>query len=108
MPEVWVPGSKEPFRPVNPWGRAMPKTPQRSRPQLYQVVVWMKREDKWVETRFGPKMERLFAEDFFRVVDEGIRLGTHPHLKNPYLVAVASEHQAQGQKTLRDLIMEKI
>lgn len=109
MPEVWFPGSDKPFRPLNPYGRPMPKGKRTGRPQLHQVCAWVKQPDgAWKETRLGPKMEKQFCDAFYETICKSIKVGADAEIRNPYVVAVKSEHEAQGQKTLRDLIMEKV
>lgn len=83
MPEVWFPGSKDPFRPMNPHGRAMPKPVRQARPELYQVVV---KRAGWGEIPFGPKMVKECVEEFFRVVDGAIRSGVEKRLSDPHIV----------------------
>ena len=104
MPDIYFPGSNEPFRPINPWGRTPPKVKQRELPQLWQVFVTRKGK----EIPFGPKMPKELADGFFDVVLAGVRTGAHPDLKNPYMAKVGSVHGAKKQVTLRDLIMEKV
>ncbi len=103
MPEVWFPGSKDPFRPLNPWGRDMPRVPQRERPQLWQVVV----THKGREIPIGPKCERSMVDHLFEMIEQGIRLGTEHDWSKPHIVAVASEHKPSGL-TLGDLLQGKV
>lgn len=105
MPEVWFPGSTEPFRPLNPWGRAMPKVAQRVRPQLWQIVVTSRRTRR--EIPVGPKMERAHCEHLFDAIDRGIRFGAERDWSNPHIVAVKSEHKPSGL-TLGDLLKSEV
>ena len=108
MPEVYFPGSADPFRPLNPWGRSMPKVAARSGPpQLWQVfVTWPARGRHPIA--IGPRMEKSFAEALCETITNAVRCGAEREWTNPHIEKVASVHQPQGQKTLRDLIMEKM
>jgi hypothetical protein len=87
MPEVYIPGSKDPFRPVNPWGRDMPKSLRRpDRPPLYQLVV--KRVGHG-EIRFGPKMIFDAVAQLHRDVETAIRLGVEKELTEPHIIKVS-------------------
>src|SRR5215469_16635875 len=104
MPNVWIPGSNEPFRPINPWGRSIPKVKQRSRPQLWQVIVtWNGRE-----VPVGPKAERSLIDDFYAVIVKGIRCGAEKEWSNPRVEKAVAKEQPQGQKTLGDLLKESV
>ena len=83
MPEVWIPGSKVPFRPVNPWGRPMPKLVRQVRAPLYQVIV--KRQGRG-QIPFGPKMEKAFADEFLHAIEGQIRAGNEKELSDPHIV----------------------
>ena len=83
MGEVYLPGSTAPFRPVNPWGRAMPRPTWSARPALYQLIV------KWEgrgEIPFGPKMELQFVQAFYDTVNGAIRSGVEKQLSDPHVV----------------------
>lgn len=105
MPEVWFPGSKEPFRPMNPWGREMPKVKRPDRPQLYQLVATRLVKGKWVEQPLFPRGPWNLVEQWLHVVTESIRTGAEKELRNPHMVAVKSEKPGD-KRTLRDLLME--
>ena len=102
MPEVYFPGSKEPFRPLNPWGRAMPKVKQRERPQLYQVVIRYKGR----EMPYGPKASRAFVEQLYEAVSAACRLGVVKDIRDPYIAAVKSkeENDSSRRMTLGSLL----
>ncbi len=106
MPEVWFPDSKEPFRPLNPWGRAMPKVPQRSKPQLYQVVVRSRKLGR--EMPVGPRSERKLVDHLFEMIMRGIQLGTERDWSAPHIVAVKSEHSNPSGLTLGDLLKSEV
>jgi hypothetical protein len=100
MPEVLFPGSSDPFRPLNPWGRSMPKSGRRAKAALYQLVVT--RGGK--EIRLGPKMERQFVDQLYETVLNGIRCGAEKELSNPHIVAVVSSEIGQRRETVGDLL----
>lgn len=83
MPEVYFPGSDKPFRPLNPWGRAVPKATRPEREPLYQLVV--KRAGRG-EIPFGPKMHRRFIDELYATVDGAIRSGVEKELSDPHIV----------------------
>ena len=83
MPEVWIPGSKDPFRPVNPWGRPMPRVSKPVRPALYQVVATRK---GFGEQRLGPKMEKQYVLHLYDAIEEAIRSGKEKDLTNLHVV----------------------
>lgn len=83
MPEVYIPGSNIPFRPVNPWGRPVPRVAKPVRPALYQVIVT--REGRG-QIPFGPKMGRAAAEEFCEAIMGQIRLGAEKQLSDPHIV----------------------
>lgn len=101
--EVYFPGSKVPFRPQNPWGRAMPKVKQRSRPPLYQVVVTMMNGK---DVPFGPKIERTAADEFCGTIRQSIACGAEKELRAAYVVAVESMEASRKRVTLGDLLKE--
>lgn len=74
------------FKPVNPWGRAMPKPVRpvsEKRVQLWQLVV----DINGVPTRVFPKMLKAPLEDLLEVVSKQIIKGNEKVWKNPRLVA---------------------
>ncbi len=82
MPEVYIPGSTIPFKPVNPWGRAMPKPTRPDRPPLFQLVV--RRDGK--ETRIGPMAPKDFIQQLYEAVDAAIRVGVEKDFTDPHIV----------------------
>lgn len=85
MPDTYFPGSSEPFRPVNPWGRTVPKVEKPVREPLYQLRV--KRHGK--EIGFGPKMVRGAVDELYEAVLAGIRVGVEKELTDPHVVKVS-------------------
>ena len=84
MPDIYFPGSDKPFRPVNPWGRAVPKVEKPIREQLYQLVV--KRNGQ--EMRFGPKAGKEMIDQLHLAVETAVRLGVEKDLSDPHIVRV--------------------
>jgi len=82
MPEVYVPGSKVPFRPVNPWGQGMPKVVKPARPDLYQLIV--RRNGK--QMPYGPKMEKGALDELCNAIETAIRVGVEKELTDPHIV----------------------
>lgn len=83
MPEVYVPGSKEPFRPVNPWGRDMPKVKRPQREPLFQLIV---KRRGWGMIPFGPKMKKDAVDQLYEAVSAAIRVGVEKELTDPHVV----------------------
>lgn len=83
MPDLYFPDSPAPFRPVNPWGRAVPRVNKTVRQPLYQLVVTRKGRG---EIRFGPQMELQFVQEFYEAVLKQIRSGREKDLTNPHVV----------------------
>jgi len=84
MPEIYFPGSDQPFRPVNPWGRPVPKVHRPEREPLYQLVV----RRKGREIPFGPKAGKVFVAELCRTIEAGIRVGVEKELTEPHIVKV--------------------
>lgn len=81
------------FKPLNPWGRAMPKPPRAVRERapmadLYQVNV---------ETRdggllpIGPRLEKPAAEMLCIAIGNEIAAGREKFWTNPHVLQVASK-----------------
>jgi hypothetical protein len=87
MPEIYIPGSKDPFRPLNPWGRPMPKPVRGPRPDLYQLIV--RRHGK--EIPYGPKMEKGGLDELLHTIEAAIRVGVEKEITEPHLVRCVSE-----------------
>ncbi len=102
MPEVYFPGSAEPFRPLNPWGRPVPRSNREPRPPLYQVVVTRRGK----EIPFGPKMEKRFVDEFHAAIVQAIRVGAERELSSPHIVAV--EARKPRRETLQSLLTDGV
>lgn len=83
MPDIFFPGSPAPFRPVNPWGRSVPRPSRTVRPALYQLIVT---RTGWGQIPFGPKMEKQFVDALFDTVNKAIRSGIEKELSDPHVV----------------------
>lgn len=70
------------FKPMNPWGRAMPKPVRQPRPDLYQIVV----RRHGVEIRFGPAMIKDCVDQLVTAIETSIRLGVEKELSEPHIV----------------------
>lgn len=71
---VYLPDSKIPFKPMNPWGRPMPKpsrTMRKAPLPLFQVFVEETKTGKHLAV--GPKMEQEQAEKFCEAI--GVMIG---------------------------------
>lgn len=71
------------FKPVNPWGRAMPKPPRPPREALYQLVVTRAGRG---QIRFGPQAGKAFIDEFAAAVRSAILLGVEKELSDPHVV----------------------
>ncbi|TAL03705.1 MAG: hypothetical protein EPO08_03440 [Rhodospirillaceae bacterium] len=71
------------FKPMNPWGRAMPAPARAPRPPLYQLVVTRAGRG---QTPIGPKMQRQYVDALFDVVDGAIRSGAEKEFSDPHIV----------------------
>lgn len=84
--EVYLPGSKIPFKPLNPWGRPMPKP---SRPMASKKLA---RYQVHVETRdgqvipVGPSATQQFAEMLCEAIGRQIGQGKEKTWSNPHIV----------------------
>lgn len=80
------PGSSAPFRPLNPWGRAMPKVPQRKGAvdePLYQIEV-TNRAGK--AERLGPQASYQFVEMWLIAIKTAIAMGGAQVYSEPRMV----------------------
>ena len=78
------PASTPDFRPLNPWGRPMPKPERPERPKLYQVHVRDKRNGRTIAV--GPKMAHEFTEMFRLSIAQGIASGAEKRWRDPISV----------------------
>jgi hypothetical protein len=90
------PDSPAPYRPLNPWGRKMPKPARRLNPPpvfekgeakityLWQVEV--SRVGDKLPIRVGPKMVKDLAEHFCSAINVQISLGKERRWTEPRLV----------------------
>lgn len=104
---TYVQGSKIPFKPMNPWDRAMPKPSrdmQKAQPSLYQVHVDF--EGKTIAV--GPKMQSLeMAEKFCEVIGVQIGKGLERTWSNPKIVEFKPESEGhRDTRTIGDLIRQ--
>lgn len=80
------PNSPAPFRPVNPWGRAMPKPSRKiavgvpSRDELYQVHVTTETKK---DIPVGPALLKEIAEGFCMAIGVEISKGHERSWSNP-------------------------
>lgn len=85
--EVFLPGSKSAFKPLNPWGRPMPKPNRamRRRATLYQVHV----EQDGKQIPVGPKTDNPgMAEKFCEAIGVMIARGQEKTWSSPTVVAI--------------------
>lgn len=73
------------FRPINPWGRSMPKPSRPVREDLYQCVVkdWL-----GAEKVVGPKMSREATERFVMAINGEVALGREKEWQSAVAVPV--------------------
>jgi len=71
------------FKPLNPWGRAMPKAPDPLRQTLYQVCV-KTAEGKMV--RIGPMMLEDMARSFLAEITKAILDGREKSWSDAHLI----------------------
>jgi hypothetical protein len=72
------------FRPLNPWGRAMPKSPRPDKHDLYQLIVWdISRRQ---EVRVGPQMAQEFVEGLAAAMRAEIAAGRDQRWSDPTVV----------------------
>ncbi len=75
------PASTPDFRPLNPWGRPMPKPERPERHKVYQVYVYDKSKGKAVAV--GPRMAHEFTEMFRLAIAQAIASGAERRWRNP-------------------------
>jgi len=71
------------YRPLNPWGRPMPKADRPPPPPRYQLFVEL--PDKRV-IPVGPKASDDFLKPLCAAIEQGIALGTERVWRNPHIV----------------------
>lgn len=94
-----TPAGMPDFRPLNPWGRAMPKPMRQPRPSLWQIFV----KDARTGTRIavGPKAPKEFSEALIERLNLNIVVGIEKQWSDPELVCVAgagNEKPSQGSR----------
>lgn len=77
------PASCPGFRPLNPWGRPMPKPERPPRPPLWQVFV---KEPGGRVIPVGPQGPKETAEMFCIAIGEQIALGAERRWSSPHIV----------------------
>lgn len=70
------------YKPLNPWGRAMPKPVRAPRAPLYQLIV----RRKGVQMPYSPKLHREFLEPLLEAINTAIRLGVEKEMTDPHIV----------------------
>jgi len=78
------PASCPDFRPLNPWGRPMPKPVRPERPKLYQVHVRDKRSGRTIAV--CPKMQHEFVEMIRLTIAQAIASGAEKRWRDPISV----------------------
>jgi hypothetical protein len=73
-----------PFKPLNPYGRAMPKVARASREPLYQLCVKVVDTGKLI--RVGPMIGKDAAEQFLFTLNKTIAAGLEKQWAEPHLV----------------------
>ena len=71
------------YKPLNPWGRPMPKYAPKPKLERYQVFVEL--PDHGL-LGVGPKGPEDFLRPFCRSIEEQIALGKERHWRNPHIV----------------------
>lgn len=103
---VYFPGSTEPFRPLNPHGRAMLKPSRPYRPErhaLYQVEVDLRGGGikrigpQWAEEMAGSLAETINKALLIRPMDDWGRAR----------VVLAKPAEQRDTRTIRELLLEK-
>lgn len=107
---------RTPFKPLNPWGRAMPKPKREMRSaapeQLYQVFVELTKPfrhpsgmvlKKGSLMPVGPKWAVGFAEQFCAKIREQITLGNEKSWNNPQVMACVAKDQPGASQRMIDL-----
>jgi hypothetical protein len=72
------------FKPMNPWGRPMPKPERQPRPELHQVHVKDAKTARIIPV--GPKTERENAEMLCIAIGQQIALGAERQWREPHVV----------------------
>ena len=76
----------ENYRPLNPWGRAMPKPARAPRPDvLYQVRV---RTRRGAYIPVGPRTTKDAAESLLVAINGQLALGREKDWTDPHIVTV--------------------
>jgi hypothetical protein len=74
------------FKPLNPWGRPMPKRERPPPPPLHQVVV--KENASGVLTPVSPRMPKEHCEAFCEAISLQIVAGAEKRWSDPHVVKV--------------------
>lgn len=77
------------YRPLNPWGRAMPKSKKKPKPDFYQVVVETSSRDGTKHMLpVSPRASREFCMPLCSAIETEIAAGRERTWKNPCIVKV--------------------
>lgn len=76
------------YKPLNPWGRAMPRPKARPKPEFYQVVVETAGRDGKEMLPVGPRASREFCQPLCTAIESEIAAGRETTWKNPCIVRV--------------------
>lgn len=71
------------YKPLNPWGRPMPKYKPPEKPERYQIFVETKTRDLLA---IGPKAPEDFLRPLCRAIEEQIARGNEKDWSNPHIV----------------------
>lgn len=98
------------YRPLNPWGRSMPKPKRKATDaELYQVFVKKTKDGAIIP--FGPAMIQECAEAFLVAINGQLALGKEKLISEPHLRKVAGPtkiSEAERQKFLNSKEQETI
>lgn len=72
------------FRPLNPWGRPMPKPDREPLPPLYQVFAHDRRLGRIIPV--SPKMGKEFCEAICMTIARRVGSGDWKNWSNPHVV----------------------
>lgn len=75
------------FKPLNPWGRPMPKAPPK--PELPSHQLFVEQFNPWGVKEIvalGPKASEDFLLPLKGAIEEQIALGNEKHFRNPHIV----------------------